>query len=59
LIYISKNRFLRKHPYPVVAIGFISNTLRVLFLGFKKILRGEMDRAIFMRYINLKRITSK
>jgi len=59
IIILSRSKFLKKHSKSLNIFAFIANIIKIFQLGIIKLLRGEMDIAVFKRYKNLKRITTK
>ena len=56
--YFSKSGFFKRHTKPLVILTNLSNNLKVMSIGIKFILKGEISFAMFKQYIkNFKEIS--
>lgn len=54
---LARSRWLPRHPWPAVALAYCSNMLKMAFMGFTLLLRGEMSWAIVRRWLSFKPVT--
>ena len=59
LLRLSRSGFLRRHPFPLSFFAQICNLIKMAFIAFGMLLKGELNLALLKRWLNLKSLITQ
>jgi len=59
LLKLSRSAFLRRHPFPLSFLAQICNLIKMAFIAFGMLVKGELSLALLKRWLNLKSLITQ